>query len=161
MAADIGRSPPHTPGWDPVAAVGQHRPICSGRALHPEVGERSNHHGHVPSVAVPGNQSRGSSATQHDFVIMVGSTRGDVEALRDEVSAVLAPMGLRLSVRQDTGLPHRRWIRLLRLAYPTPDLAEPSQQEGCLHLPIQEVTRFCGMLEISTRDCGELSCFPR
>jgi RNA-directed DNA polymerase len=32
-----------------------------------------------------------------DFVVMVAGTRDDAEALRDEVSAVLAPMGLRLS----------------------------------------------------------------
>jgi len=32
-----------------------------------------------------------------DFVIMVGGTRDDAEALRDEVAGVLAPMGLRLS----------------------------------------------------------------
>jgi RNA-directed DNA polymerase len=32
-----------------------------------------------------------------DFVVMVYGTRGDAEALRDEVSAVLVPMGLRLS----------------------------------------------------------------
>ncbi len=32
-----------------------------------------------------------------DFVIMVGGSRADAEALRDEVGAVLAPMGLRLS----------------------------------------------------------------
>ena len=32
-----------------------------------------------------------------DFVVMVHGTRGDAEALRDEVSGVLAPMGLRLS----------------------------------------------------------------
>ncbi len=32
-----------------------------------------------------------------DFVIMVGGTRDDAEALWDEVAAVLAPMGLRLS----------------------------------------------------------------
>ena len=32
-----------------------------------------------------------------DFVVMVHGTRGDVEALRDEVTSVLAPMGLRLS----------------------------------------------------------------
>ncbi|MDQ2884358.1 MAG: group II intron reverse transcriptase/maturase [Actinomycetota bacterium] len=33
-----------------------------------------------------------------DFVVMVAGQRGDAEALSDEVSAVLAPMGLRLSV---------------------------------------------------------------
>jgi len=33
-----------------------------------------------------------------DFVVMVNGQRGDVEALWDEVAAVLAPMGLRLSV---------------------------------------------------------------
>jgi RNA-directed DNA polymerase len=32
-----------------------------------------------------------------DFVVMVGGTCDDAEALRDEVSSVLAPMGLRLS----------------------------------------------------------------
>ena len=32
-----------------------------------------------------------------DFVVMVGGTRNDAEALRDEIAAVLAPMGLRLS----------------------------------------------------------------
>ena len=32
-----------------------------------------------------------------DFVIMVGGSRPDAEALKSEVSAVLAPMGLRLS----------------------------------------------------------------
>ena len=32
-----------------------------------------------------------------DFVIMVGGNRSDAEALREEVSAVLAPVGLRLS----------------------------------------------------------------
>jgi RNA-directed DNA polymerase len=32
-----------------------------------------------------------------DFVVMVGGTRADAEALWDEVGAVLAPMGLRLS----------------------------------------------------------------
>ncbi|HEY5245816.1 MAG TPA: group II intron reverse transcriptase/maturase, partial [Acidimicrobiales bacterium] len=32
-----------------------------------------------------------------DFVVMVGGTRADAEALYDEVAAVLAPMGLRLS----------------------------------------------------------------
>jgi RNA-directed DNA polymerase len=32
-----------------------------------------------------------------DFVVMVGGTRADAEALRDEVSAALAPIGLRLS----------------------------------------------------------------
>ena len=33
-----------------------------------------------------------------DFVVMVGGTRADADALWDEVGAVLAPMGLRLSV---------------------------------------------------------------
>lgn len=35
-----------------------------------------------------------------DFVIMVGGTRADADALHDEVAAVLAPMGLRLSVEK-------------------------------------------------------------
>jgi RNA-directed DNA polymerase len=35
-----------------------------------------------------------------DFVVMVAGTRDDAEALRDEVGAVLAPMGLRLSAEK-------------------------------------------------------------
>ncbi|MDE0168346.1 MAG: reverse transcriptase domain-containing protein, partial [bacterium] len=35
-----------------------------------------------------------------DFVIMVGGSRVDAEALRDEVAAVLTPMGLRLSANK-------------------------------------------------------------
>jgi RNA-directed DNA polymerase len=35
-----------------------------------------------------------------DFVIMVGGARGDAEALWDEVTAVLAPIGLRLSAEK-------------------------------------------------------------
>jgi RNA-directed DNA polymerase len=40
-----------------------------------------------------------------DFVVMVSGQRGDAQALRDEVSAALAPMGLRLSVEK-TGVRH-------------------------------------------------------
>jgi len=40
-----------------------------------------------------------------DFVVMVGGTRADAEALWDEVGAVLAPMGLRLS-EEKTGVCH-------------------------------------------------------
>ena len=40
-----------------------------------------------------------------DFVVMVAGVRGDAEALRDEVAAVLAPMGLRLS-EEKTGVSH-------------------------------------------------------
>jgi RNA-directed DNA polymerase len=40
-----------------------------------------------------------------DFVVMVSGQRGDAEALRDEVSVVLAPMGLRLS-EEKTGVCH-------------------------------------------------------
>lgn len=40
-----------------------------------------------------------------DFVVMIAGTRDDAEALRDEVSAVLAPMGLRLS-EEKTGVCH-------------------------------------------------------
>ncbi len=37
-----------------------------------------------------------------DFVVMVSGDRGHAEALRDEVAAVLAPMGLRLSEEKTT-----------------------------------------------------------
>ena len=77
-----------------------------------------------------------------DFVVMVRGARNDAEALRDEVAAVLAPMGLRLSEDKTRVCHIDEGFELGGLAYPTPGLEEPSQQEGCLHLPIQEVTCF-------------------
>jgi len=40
-----------------------------------------------------------------DFLVMISGARDDAEALQDEVSAVLAPMGLRLS-EEKTGACH-------------------------------------------------------
>jgi RNA-directed DNA polymerase len=40
-------------------------------------------------------------------VVLIAGQRADAEALWDEVGSVLAPMGLRLSVEKDEGLPHR------------------------------------------------------
>ena len=108
----------------------------------PEIGERSDRNEHVSSVAVAGNPSCASSATQHDFVVMVGGTRTDAEALRDEVSGVLAPMGLRLSVDKTRVCHIDEGFELVGLAYPTSGLAEPNRQAGRIHLPIEEVTGF-------------------
>ncbi len=44
-----------------------------------------------------------------DFVVMVSGTRADADALWDEVTAVLTPMGLRLS-EEKTRVPHRRGL---------------------------------------------------
>ena len=78
-----------------------------------------------------------------DFVIMVGGTRDDAETLKGEVAAVLAPMGLRLSDEKTRVCHIDEGFELGGLAYPTAGLAKPKQQEGRLHLPIKEVTRFC------------------
>ena len=74
-----------------------------------------------------------------DFVVMVTGQRDDAEALWDEVAAVLAPMGLRLSEEKtrvchiDEGFDFLGW-RIQRRAW-----REPDRQEGGLHLPIEEV----------------------
>ena len=47
----------HTPGRDPLAAAGQHRPVRAGRALRRRSGKRSDRNGHAPSVAAPANRS--------------------------------------------------------------------------------------------------------
>jgi RNA-directed DNA polymerase len=48
--------------------------------------------------SVPG--LTGSSVPWDDFVVMVHGQRGDAEALRDEVSELLAPLGLRLAAEK-------------------------------------------------------------
>ena len=128
----------------PQPATRPHPPRRSRprRTLHPEIGERSDRNGHEQSVTGPGSRSCGSSATQHDFVIMVRGARNDAEALRDEVAAVLAPMGLRLSAAKTRVCHIDEGFELVGLAYPTSGPAEPNQQDGRLHLPIQEVTLF-------------------
>ena len=71
-----------------------------------------------------------------DFVIMVGGSRVDAEALRDEVGAVLAPMGLRLIGRQhesyhiDEGFEFLGW-RIQRRTW-----RSRTNKTGRLHLPI-------------------------
>ncbi len=42
-----------------------------------------------------------------DFVVMVFGERSHAEALREEVAAVLAPLGLRLALEKDPRGPHR------------------------------------------------------
>lgn len=70
-----------------------------------------------------------------DFVVMINGTQGDAEALRDEVSTVLARIGLRLS-EEKTRVVHRRGVRLPRLAHSTPMSTRSERKEGGLHLPI-------------------------
>ena len=43
-----------------------------------------------------------------DFVVLVTGEKEQAQALRDEVAAVLAPMGLRLSPEKTRVVPHRR-----------------------------------------------------
>ena len=76
-----------------------------------------------------------------DFVVMVAGTRDDAEALWDEVGAVLAPMGLRLSEDKtrvchiDEGFDFLGW-RIQRRR-----LARPNRQASGLHLPVEEGAR--------------------
>ena len=74
-----------------------------------------------------------------DFVVLVHGTRQDAEALWDEVTAVLAPIGLRLSEEKtrvchvDEGFDFLGW-RIQRRN-------RRGQQEGDLHLPVEEGAR--------------------
>ena len=73
-----------------------------------------------------------------DFVVMVAGTRDDAEALWDEVAAVLAPMGLRLSEEKtrvchiDEGFDFLGW-RIQRRTW-----RGRTGKTGGLHLPVEE-----------------------
>ena len=72
-----------------------------------------------------------------DFVVMVSGTKAHAEGLRDEVAAVLAPMGLRLSEAKDDDRPHRRGVRVSRL--PHPAATQKRIEQGFrLHLAVEE-----------------------
>ena len=76
-----------------------------------------------------------------DFVVMVHGTRDDAEALWDEVGAVLAPMGLRLSEEKtrvchiDEGFDFLGW-RIQRRAW-----RGRTGKTSDLHLPVEEGAR--------------------
>jgi len=75
---------------------------------------------------------------EDDFVVLIVGKRADAEALWDEVGAVLAPMGLRLSVQKtrvchiDEGFDFLGWHIQRR------DWRGRVGKEGDLHLPVQE-----------------------
>ena len=112
----------HSAGRDPLTAAGQHRPVRAGRALRREVGG-----------ARPGLDTRQASPRRcagHAARPLRGRLRGDGRRHpRRRRSAVgrgrqgarsdgPAPVG-----GEDEGLPHRRGVRLPRLAHPAPHLA--------------------------------------
>ena len=71
-----------------------------------------------------------------DFVVMVAGTRAHAEALRDEVAAVLAPMGLRLSEEKtrvahiDEGFDFLGWRIQRQKRGETSDTSTPTGEEG-------------------------------
>ena len=72
-----------------------------------------------------------------DFVVLVAGTKAHAETLREEVPAVLAPMGLRAVGGEDDGVSHRRGLRLPRLPHPAE--TETRHDQACgLHLPVEE-----------------------
>ena len=87
----------HSPRRDPLTAAGQHRPVRVWTSTSPQVG--STRPGMDTCQASSCRRSRPCELVRYadDFVVMVDGTRDDAEALWDEVAAVLAPMGLRLS----------------------------------------------------------------
>ena len=87
----------HPPRRDPLTAAGQHRPVRAGRALRRKWEALGPEWTRASSAAAPAAPAMRLVRYADDFVVMVPGTRADAEALWDEVSAVLAPMGLRLS----------------------------------------------------------------
>ena len=73
-----------------------------------------------------------------DFVVMVAGTRDDAEALWGEVGRRARSDGLASIGRKDEGLPHRRGVRLPRLAHPASGLAESLRETSRLHLSVEE-----------------------
>ena len=70
-------------------------------------------------------------------MIMVSGDRHHAEELRQEVTAVLAPLGLRLDTGEDRRDPHRRGVRLPGPPHPPP--AETRAQKVLrLHHTVQE-----------------------
>ena len=68
---------------------------------------------------------------------MVAGTKGDAQALKEEIAGVLTGMGLRLSPEKDPDHPHRRGPRLPRLAHPAPPQAR-HRPVLRLHLPVTQ-----------------------
>lgn len=63
-------------------------------------GSRSAHTGRAPSIDAAGVPTMKIIRYADDFCVMVHGTRADADALWDEIAAVLAPMGLRLSAEK-------------------------------------------------------------
>ena len=75
-----------------------------------------------------------------DFVVLVPGTQADAEHLREEAAAVLAPDGATPVGDQDDHRPHRRGLRLPRMAHPAAPQARHGQALR-LHLPGQDLPR--------------------
>ena len=80
----------------------------------------------------------GSSATRTTSWSWSRGTRADAEALWDEVGGGARADGPAPVGGEDEGLPHRRGVRLPRLAHPAPRLARSNRQASDLHLPVEE-----------------------
>ena len=93
--------------------------------------ERRRRHGHATYRLV---------RYADDFVVMVAGTKAHAEDLTDEVAAVLATMGLRLSEAEDDDRRHRRGVRLPRVPHPAADQAGVEQAIR-LHLAVEEGVR--------------------
>ena len=93
----------HPARRDPLPAAGQHRPGSARRALRPGLGST------ISPTRVDRSRRRRHGQPVYrlvryadDFVVLVSGTREHAEAMREQVSGVLAPMGLRLSPEKTT-----------------------------------------------------------
>ena len=81
---------------------------------------------HGSSADARGWPTTASIRYADDFVVMVAGTRAHAESLREEVAAVLRPDGPAPLGGEDEDRPHRRGLRLPRLAHP----AAPEARHG-------------------------------
>ena len=87
----------HPAGRDPLTAAGQHRPVGPRRSLRRGLGGDGRPHRHAKSVDARDWPTTASSATRTTSWCWWPAPAPTPKRLRDEVAAVLRPMGLRLS----------------------------------------------------------------
>ena len=81
-----------------IPVDGQHCLVCAGRALRPAMAGTDGDQLSAVKRVKAGLGNWRLIRYADDFVVMVRGERRHAEALREEVAAVLAPLGLRLSL---------------------------------------------------------------
>ena len=82
---------------DSLAMPREHRPLRARRALRRDVGDDDGHERRPSETPSPRASMYRHIRYADDFVVMVSGTEAQAEALKVEIAAVLATVGLRLS----------------------------------------------------------------